>query len=40
MSNAFHQALGEPSQARCQEIAPVEARHVGHIKAWTLAGPQ
>jgi adenylate cyclase len=39
LSNAFHQALSEASQARCQETAPVEARHVGHIKAWTLAGP-
>jgi len=25
MSNAFHQSLSEPAQARCSEIEPVEA---------------
>jgi class 3 adenylate cyclase len=40
MSNAFHQALGEASQARCQEIEPVQARNVGRIRAWKLVAPK
>jgi class 3 adenylate cyclase len=34
MSNAFHQALDDASQARCHEIEPVQARNVGRIRAW------
>jgi adenylate cyclase len=40
MSNAFHQALGEASQARCHEIEPVQARNVGRIRAWKLVTPR
>ena len=36
MSNAFHQSLPEPAQARCSEIEPVEARNVGRIRSWKL----
>jgi class 3 adenylate cyclase len=36
LSNAFHQRLPEPSQARCSEIEPVDARNVGRIRAWKL----
>ena len=36
MSNAFHQSLSEPAQARCSEIEPVEARNVGRIRSWKL----
>jgi len=40
MSNAFHQALGQPSQSRCHEIEPVQARNVGRIRAWKLVSPK
>ncbi len=40
MSNAFHQGLGDASQARCREIEPVEARNVGRIRAWKLVAPK
>jgi class 3 adenylate cyclase len=36
LSNAFHQRLEEPTQARCAEIEPQEARNVGKIRAWKL----
>jgi len=36
ISNAFHQRLDEPSQSRCREIEPVDARNVGRIRAWKL----
>ena len=36
MSNAFHQSLSEPAQARCSESEPVEARNVGRIRSWKL----
>jgi adenylate cyclase len=38
VSNAFHQRLAQHSQGRCCEIDPVEARNVGRIRAWKLAG--
>ena len=40
MSNAFHQSLSEPSQARCREIDPLEARNVGRIRSWRLVAPK
>ncbi len=36
VSNAFHQRLDGPSQARCSEIEPVDARNVGRIRAWKV----
>ena len=40
MSNAFHQALGDASQAQCHEIEPVQARNVGRIRSWKLVAPK
>jgi class 3 adenylate cyclase len=36
VSNAFHQALDEGSQAGFEALEPLEARNVGRIKAWKL----
>ena len=38
-SNSFHQLLDAATQAKFQEIAPVNARTVGRIGAWKLARP-
>jgi len=37
MSNSCHELLPEESQADFEEMAPVEARNVGRIKAWKLS---
>jgi class 3 adenylate cyclase len=36
VSNGFHQALDEASQARFDMLEPLEARNVGRINAWKL----
>jgi len=32
--------LGDASQARCDEIEPVQDRNVGRIRSWKLAAPK
>jgi len=38
VSNALHQALPEELQRDFAEMEPVEARNIGRIRAWRLAG--
>ncbi len=37
VSNALFQKLDEESQAKFQEMEPVEARNIGRIRAWKLS---
>lgn len=39
ISNSFHQSLALGTQRRFQEMADVEAKNMGRIKAWKLPSP-
>jgi len=38
VSNLLHQAMPDAERAAFTELEPVEAKNIGRVKAWRLAG--